>query len=1196
MSAVPVLNANDTGTGSLRDAINQVNTVAGVDEITFNLPSSTLTVKPATPLPQITKPVTIDGTTQPGFAVGSLMVTLDGSLLTAGSGDIGLDLAGGNSTVTGLVIDGFGTQVRLTAQGGNVVRGNLLGTDVTGTQQVANGGTGVFVDNSSAGNTIGGTSATDRNVISGFDDDVLVGSAAGQGNVIEGNFIGTDITGTKSLGGGTEFGILIQNNGTTVGGPSSLAGGQLAGAGNLISGNDGDGLALFGADPSHPSDSNRIQGNFIGTDVTGTKALGNGLGPVGQQKAETRGIVLAEATNTLIGGTAAGTGNLISANSNEQVKIDGGSGNKIEGNKIGTDVTGTQNLGAEVAGVLIGFNEASSNNTVGGLDAGAGNIIEFSQRIIQVNTGIIMQSFGGYGVAVGGNANVVSGNTVAFNKTSGVFVGGGTANTISRNAIFGQQAGIVIGSANNNNQAAPALTSADTSSSGTAIEGKLTDGQGGNVPHNATFTIEFFSYPVQDPASATSQTYLGSTTTTSDAMGTAPVFLNPSTPVPAGQFVTATATDSSGNTSMFSPDIQVTSNVVATPVASFKIDVPATAVAGAPFTLKVTALDANHQPVTGYAGTVHFATTSPKFSLPGDYTFTTGPGGDDGAHTFTNALALDSVGSWIVAASDNGSGVSSQSSAVDVSPNIATHLALSIPTPASEAAPQDVLVTALDAFDNTATGYAGTIHFASADTTQLPSNYTFSTGSGGDNGSHSFARQVVFDHLGSVTVQATDVATSSIAGSETVTAGPGPAARFVITGAPATVQPFKSLVFTVTAQDALGATATGYSGRVTFSSTDGAASLGPPFGFPVNVTQNFVATDNLNLATTGVQTLKVTDQSNPSITGSTTITVAGPPFPATISGNVFQDFLLSGSPIAGSGLPGRTVFIDENGNGQLDAGEPSAVSDSAGDYTLVDVPVGSAKIREVLFPGTTVTTSPTSDGPLTVKPGEVLAGINFGNFVANTVVPLAPVLFPLISGSPQNYIRELYKALLNREADLSGLEYWLGLMNGSTAAAQAVAQGIWDSTEHRGLQVDSYYSTYLHRTADPSGHQFWVNNLIGGAGEAAVVDGFVTSKEYLSLHSTPAALHAALSLDVLGVPNAVVDGDLSSPAASASAYLEADVKRIVDSYYADFLHRPPDPLESVWLTALQGSAVADLKLESVGLSILASAECIAKFE
>jgi hypothetical protein len=159
-----------------------------------------------------------------------------------------------------------------------------------------------------------------------------------------------------------------------------------------------------------------------------------------------------------------------------------------------------------------------------------------------------------------------------------------------------------------------------------------------------------------------------------------------------------------------------------------------------------------------------------------------------------------------------------------------------------------------------------------------------------------------------------------------------------------------------------------------------------------------------------------------------------------------------------------------------------------------------------------------------------------------------------------------------------------------------VAQGIWDSTEHRGLQVDSYYSTYLHRTADPSGHQFWVNNLIGGAGEADVVDGFVTSKEYLSLHSTLAALHVALSLDVLGVPNTVVNGDLSSPAASASAYLEADVKRIVDSYYADFLHRPPDPLESVWLIALQGSAVADLKLESVGLSILTSAECIAKFE
>jgi hypothetical protein len=135
----------------------------------------------------------------------------------------------------------------------------------------------------------------------------------------------------------------------------------------------------------------------------------------------------------------------------------------------------------------------------------------------------------------------------------------------------------------------------------------------------------------------------------------------------------------------------------------------------------------------------------------------------------------------------------------------------------------------------------------------------------------------------------------------------------------------------------------------------------------------------------------------------------------------------------------------------------------------------------------------------------------------------------------------------------------------------------------------------MHRTADLSGRQYWVDELMRGTGEVAVVDAFLTSVEYLSLYPTSAALHEALSLDVLGLPSVAVSGDLSTPTAAASAYLHADVKNIVDSFYADFLHRPADSLESFWLIPFEGVAAADLKIENTALGILTSAECIGDF-
>src|SRR5262249_14108461 len=97
------------------------------------------------------------------------------------------------------------------------------------------------------------------------------------------------------------------------------------------------------------------------------------------------------------------------------------------------------------------------------------------------------------------------------------------------------------------------------------------------------------------------------------------------------------------------------------------------------------------------------------------------------------------------------------------------------------------------------------------------------------------------------------------------------------------------------------------------------------------------------------------------------------------------------------------------------------------------------------------------------------------------------------------FVQALYRTVLHREADTSGLNGWVNLRHNGTSREQ-VAQGIWESVEHRGLEVDQFYATYLHRAADAGGRAFWVDALRSGEGEEAVAVGFVTSEEYRQSH------------------------------------------------------------------------------------------------
>ena len=314
---------------------------------------------------------------------------------------------------------------------GNVVEGDEIGTDVTGTIPLGNGYWGVEIVEA-ADNTVGGPTPGARNVISGNDEGgVAIHGIDSVGDVVQGNLIGTDVTGTKALGtptaastsaiGGTPgtrprtppsagrppgpatssrptgtrasgspatgtTGVLVQGNkiGTDVTGTIALGngywgvslqeaadntvGGPTAGAGNVISGNYEGGVAIHGID----SVGDVVQGNLIGTDVTGTQALGNAYSGVYVGDWGNSGDAASDAT---IGGTATGAGNVISANGNWGVWITGAgtTGVVVQGNLIGTDATGTVALGNAIAGVQI--DTGALDNTIGGATAGAGNVI-----------------------------------------------------------------------------------------------------------------------------------------------------------------------------------------------------------------------------------------------------------------------------------------------------------------------------------------------------------------------------------------------------------------------------------------------------------------------------------------------------------------------------------------------------------------------------------------------------------------------------------------------------------------------------------------------------------------------------------------------------------------------------------------------------------------------------------------------------
>jgi titin len=460
-STFTVLNTGDSGAGSLRQAILDSNSAGGSNTITFNIAASGVqTITPLSALPNVTASVVIDATTEPGYAGAPIVALTSGS---AGSGVSGLTITAANSTVQGLIVNDFtGNGIVLTGAGasGDLIAGNYIGTDPSGTTQAANGGEGVAIQGGASGDTVGDTTTAAHNVISGNGGDGVYIDGNSSANLVAGNSIGTDTTGTALLSNNSS-GVFVQGAANTVGGTA-------AGAGNVIAGSGYAGVRLNGS----AATGNAVQGNYIGLNAAGTAKLGSLAQDIGLEVG---------ASNNLIGTTGGGGRNVLDGAAFNAISIynDGTNNNTVAGNYIGTDATGAVALG-DANGIGFGYmygNVGAANTVI------SGNVISGNGTGISIDTATHNTSITGN--RIGTNAA----GTAALANGTGVFVNGhnntvGGTMAAARNLISGNNGvGVLIrGSSATGNLVAGNYVGTDIN--GTAALGNL--GNGVQIDNGAT--------------------------------------------------------------------------------------------------------------------------------------------------------------------------------------------------------------------------------------------------------------------------------------------------------------------------------------------------------------------------------------------------------------------------------------------------------------------------------------------------------------------------------------------------------------------------------------------------------------------------------------------------------------------------------------------------------------------------------------
>jgi titin len=433
-----VTNTNDSGTGSLRQAILDANTTVGLDSIAFVLPGAGPgVITPANDLPLITDPLIIAGYTEPGASpatatsLATITVVIDGTNMTTG-----LNILTNFTAVSGLNIRNVSGDGIVVSGDNDIIRGNYIGTDETGTTDLGVTGNGVRVDGT--GDWVGGPNPADGNVLSGNQGAGV--SEEGSDNHVAGNRIGTTADGKTALA--NTDGVDVLGTGTHVGGTAP-------GARNIISGN-----TFFGIDLRPGADDAVVEGNYVGTSVDATAKVPNKVG------------ILVESVDATIGGITAVATNVVSGNTSDGIRVSGVGQAGMQENLIGVTPTGAA-LGNGDNGVWLAGASGSdvggsngSGNTIGG-NGGDGVRVDAFDVAVEGNligvarnsTGALVPAFNtGNGVTisaddvrVGGDTEDL-GNTIGTNHGHGVYIDASGDNAVIRGNHIGTDAtGVTLG-------------------------------------------------------------------------------------------------------------------------------------------------------------------------------------------------------------------------------------------------------------------------------------------------------------------------------------------------------------------------------------------------------------------------------------------------------------------------------------------------------------------------------------------------------------------------------------------------------------------------------------------------------------------------------------------------------------------------------------------------------------------------------
>lgn len=558
------------------------------------------------------------------------LIEVNGASNPVGAGLDGLRISGGGSTIQGLIVTRFeGSGIVLATGGGNVIAGNLVGGDVNAPSQQANGLDGISIINS-PGNTIGGATPADRNRFVGNGaNGIAISGASATGNSVLGNFIGLGASGTSGFGNAGTGILITGGGGNTIGGTVAAARNIISGnksvagvdigdstgnivlgnyigtdltgslpvpnvigvilrnaavnnviggaAGNLISGNASWGVLIggktFGGPQPGTAVGNRVEGNLIGTDATGTRRLGNLQDGVSIDN---------DATNTTIGGSAPGAGNVISGNGRNGIVVVAdprGTGNAIVGNLIGTDKSGTLALGNGAAGVAL---SGAAGFTIGGLNTDDGNVIAFN---------------GAAGVSIDATSRGVAihGNSMHDNTGLGIDLG---ADGFTPNDTLDPDAGA------NNLQNFPVLDGVlnNTGAGTTTITGTL------NTAPSTTVRIDFYTTTAVDGNGVgQGRSFIGFVDDlVTDSNGNVSFTRTIPGALATGTLVTATATDANGNnTSEFAVAVAPANGAVSVSISDASVAERQSGTVQAIFTLTLS--EAVPQAVTVNFNTAPFA-------------------------------------------------------------------------------------------------------------------------------------------------------------------------------------------------------------------------------------------------------------------------------------------------------------------------------------------------------------------------------------------------------------------------------------------------------------------------------------------------------------------------------------------------------------------------------------------------------------